>query len=254
MKLPPQEKIQDVAFGVVGILLFLIAWEYIGRKQLAGLTWPPLSTVLSYLTEFSRRALFLRASEATFSMVVLGYVTGAVLGLTLAGLAHVLRPLSEGLGRLSSVVNSIPAIALAPLFIVLINANWAGMAIATLNVYFVIYVAASSGLTAASRAHHDLFTTFGASGVGRFQRLELPGALPALVSGLKYAVPASFIGVIVGEWFGASRGLGLLMVSAMQNFQIPLLWSAVVITAAGSLTAFGLMSLVERHVYARYRT
>ncbi|MGO4837199.1 ABC transporter permease subunit, partial [Rhizobiaceae sp. 2RAB30] len=83
--------------------------------------------------------------------------------------------------------------------------------------------------------------------------LEMPAALPAIVSGLKYAVPAAFIGAIIGEWFGATRGLGLLMVSAMQNFQIPLLWSAVLITSAGSLASFGLMSIVERLVYARYR-
>jgi NitT/TauT family transport system permease protein len=70
---------------------------------------------------------------------------------------------------------------------------------------------------------------------------------------MKLAIPVAFIGAIVGEWFGASRGLGLLMVSAMQNFQIPLLWSAVLIVTLASLALFGLMSLVERLVYGRFQ-
>lgn len=65
--------------------------------------------------------------------------------------------------------------------------------------------------------------------------------------------PMNEAGTIIGEWFGASRGLGLLMVSAMQNFQIPLLWSAMLLTSAGSLICFGVMSLFERFVYRRYR-
>ena len=64
---------------------------------------------------------------------------------------------------------------------------------------------------------------------------------------------AAFIGAILGEWFGSSRGLGLLMVSAMQNFQIPLLWSAVLIASTASLIVFGLMGLLEQFVYGRYK-
>lgn len=244
---------QDIAYGAIGIAAFLGLWEYIGVNQLAGLTWPPLTTVLAFLFDPSRQTLFVRATSASFSMVGAGYVAGGVLGIVLAAVAHLVSPLKEGLGRLSSVIHSIPSIALAPLFIVLLSKEWSGMAIATLNVYFILFIATQSGLAAATRAHHDVFTVLGSNRFNRLVRLEAPAALPAIVSGFKYAVPAAFIGAIIGEWFGATRGLGLLMVSAMQNFQIPLLWSAVLITSAGSLISFGLMSLVERFVYARYR-
>ncbi|MGK6314769.1 ABC transporter permease [Neorhizobium sp. DT-125] len=244
---------QDLAYGAIGIIAFLGLWEYIGVNQLAGLTWPPLTAVLAFLFDPSRQTLFVRATSASFAMVGAGYVAGGMLGIVLAAVAHLVSPLKEGLGRLSSVIHSIPSIALAPLFIVLLSKEWSGMAIATLNVYFILFIATQSGLAAATRAHHDVFTVLGSSRFTRLIRLEAPAALPAMVSGLKYAVPAAFIGAIIGEWFGATRGLGLLMVSAMQNFQIPLLWSAVLITSAGSLISFGLMSLVERFVYARYR-
>jgi NitT/TauT family transport system permease protein len=119
-------------------------------------------------------------------------------------------------------------------------------------VFFVIYVATTSGLEKSRQNHRDLFTVLGATSVARFARLDFPAALPSIVSGMKYATPAAFIGAILGEWFGASRGLGLLMVSAMQNFQIPLLWSAVFIASAASRIAFGIMSLAERFVHGRF--
>lgn len=248
-----RHRAQDMIYGAIGIVAFLLLWEFIGKSGLGGLSWPPLTTVLAFLIDPTRRPLFLRAASASFAMVGMGYLAGSLLGIALACVAHLFAPLREGLGRLSSVVHSIPSIALAPLLIVFLSKDWSGMAIATLNVYFIVFIATQSGLAAASRTHHDLFTVFGAGRLTRLIRLEAPSALPAGISGLKYAVPAAFIGAIIGEWFGASRGLGLLMVSAMQNFQIPLLWSAMLITAAGSLLSFGIMSLVERFVYSRFR-
>lgn len=247
------ERLQTLVLGVVGIGLFFALWEVIGVNRLAGLTWPPLSTVLTFMFDPTKAGLFGRAMEASFAMVALGYGLGAVIGMGLAALVHVLPAVRPGMDRLASVVHAIPAIALAPLFIVLLNRELTGAAIATLNVFFILYVATTSGLNNSSNGHRDLFTVLGSSGTRRLRFLDLPAALPAVVSGLKYAVPAAFIGAILGEWFGSSRGLGLLMVSAMQNFQIPLLWSAVLIASTASLIVFGLMSLLEQFVYGRYK-
>ena len=77
-------------------------------------------------------------------------------------------------------------------------------------------------------------------------------ALPSLVSGLRLAWPAALIGAIIGEWFGASRGIGILIINAMQNFQIVLLWCAVLLAVAASLFFYGLLTLLERAAYARF--
>jgi NitT/TauT family transport system permease protein len=84
-------------------------------------------------------------------------------------------------------------------------------------------------------------------------RLDLPAALPSIASGLKLAIPAALVGTLVGEWFGAPRGLGVLIVNAMENFQIPLLWSAVLLTLCASLLLYALMGLLERSVEARFQ-
>jgi len=244
---------RDLILGAFGLILFFGLWEMIGQNRLAGMTWPPLSTVLAYLFDPDRQGLFLRAMRATLSMVGLGYVLGGITGIAFAALVHVLPKVRPGLDRLSSVVHAIPSIALAPIFIVLLSREVTGLAIAFLNVYFIMYISTTSGLAHSSRSHRDLFLVLGASKLSRFFRLDLPVALPAVVGGMKYAIPASFIGAILGEWFGSSRGLGLLMVSAMQNFQIPLLWSAMLIASSVSLLFFGFMTLVEKFVCERFR-
>lgn len=245
-------RVQSFVLGALGIALFVAAWEAIGVFRLAGLTWPPLTTVLAFMFDPSRIDMFSRASSASFSMAGLGYVTGTLSGVLLASIVHLLPRLRPGLDRLASVIHAVPPIALAPLFIVLIDRNYTGMAIALLNVFFIVYVATTSGLNNSTASHRALFQVLGAKPSTRLLLLDMPAALPAAISGMKYAVPAACIGAILGEWFGSSRGLGLILVTAMQNFQIPLLWSAVLLASAGSLAAFGAMGLLEKLVYRRF--
>lgn len=244
---------QSFALGLIGVLLFLTAWEVIGTYRLAGLTWPPLSTVLVFLSTPAKLPLFGRAAGASFVSVAIGYVCGGFGGLALALLSHLIVAVRPGLDRLVAVIHAIPSIALAPLLIVLASADATPPIISGLGVGYIFYVAATSGLSTASASHRDLFAVLGAGKISTAFRLDLPSALPAIASAMKLSVPIAFIGAIIGEWFGASRGLGLLIVSAMQNFQIPLLWSAVLITAVASLTMFALFSLLERLVLERMR-
>jgi NitT/TauT family transport system permease protein len=243
----------SLLLGGIGLLLFAASWEFIGSYRLAGLSWPKLSTVLLYLADSHHMPLFIRAASATLNAVAVGYTIGCILGLALAALSHVLSGLRPGTDRALAVIHAIPSIALGPLFIVLVGREATPMIIAALNVLFAIYVAASSGLRGAGTAHADVLGALGASRVRRWWHLDVPSALPAIVTGMKLAVPAALIGAIIGEWFGAPRGLGLLILNAMQNFQVPLLWSAVLLTALLSLGLFGALTLLERLAYTRFR-
>jgi len=209
--------------------------------------------VLAFLTTTAKLPLFGRAAAASFTSVAIGYLCGASGGLFLALASHLIAPVRPGLDRLVAVIHAIPSIALAPLLIVLASADATPPIISGLGVGYIFYVAATSGLATASASHRDLFAVLGASRLSVTLRLDLPSALPAIASAMKLSVPIAFIGAIIGEWFGASRGLGLLIVSAMQNFQIPLLWSAVLITAVASLAMFALFSLTERLTQERMR-
>ena len=238
--------------GALGTAIFLALWEALGRSGVLGISWPPLSDVLAMLADENRWPLFGRALGATLASTALGYCWGTAAGLALAMLAHLLPLLRRGSDRLAAVLNSVPSIALGPIFLVLLSRESTPAAVSSIHVFFIVFVSVSSGLARATPAHRDLFAVLGADRLKRFRRLELPAALPSLVSGLRLAWPAALIGAIIGEWFGAPRGIGILIINAMQNFQIVLLWCAVLLAVAASLFFYGLLTLLERAAYARF--
>src|SRR4051794_4076353 len=221
-----EASMRQTVLGALGIVLFLALWEVVGRTGILGISWPPLSDVLVELGDENRRPLFQRALGATLESTALGYIWGTGAGLILATIAHLLPRLRRGSDRLAAVLNSVPSIALGPIFLVLLTRESTPAAVSSIHVFFIVFVSVSSGLQRASPAHRDLFAVLGADRVKRFGRLELPVALPSLVSGLRLAWPAALIGAIIGEWFGAPRGIGILIINAMQNFQIVMLWCA----------------------------
>jgi NitT/TauT family transport system permease protein len=62
---------------------------------------------------------------------------------------------------------------------------------------------------------------------------------------MKVSVTAAMIGAIVGEWFGAPAGLGVVIVNTLENFQVPLMWATILVVAAISLTGYGLLTIAE---------
>jgi NitT/TauT family transport system permease protein len=246
-------RVLQILYGTLGLAGFFAVWQIIGHYQLAGLSWPPLTAVLFYLFDPDRQALFIRAIDATLRSTGAGYAAGAITGIALASFAHILPRLRRGSDRFAAVINSVPSIALGPIFLILIDREATPAGVASIHVFFIVYVSMSSGLTSVSQAHEDLFTTFGASRLKQFWRLNLPSAVPSIASGLRLSWPAALIGAIIGEWFGAPRGIGILIINAMQNFQITLLWSAVLLAAMMSLFFFGLLTLLERAAYRQFR-
>lgn len=242
---------QRIALGIAGAAVFLLAWQVIGRYRLLGSSWPALDVVLAFLADPTKRGLFQRALSASLSSASIGFAIGLVSGAAFAALAQLVPWLQPGANHTTALIHAIPQVALAPVFVIVSGPDAAPAAISALNVFFVVYVAVSSGLAASTVAHRDLLTVLGASPWQRLWRLDLPAALPATVSGLKLAVPVALVGTLVGEWFGASRGLGVLILNAMENFQIPLLWAAVLLTLAVSMGLYAVMAWLERQVEAR---
>jgi len=247
------ERARNWLLGAVGVGVLLAACEIIGQTGLGGRTFPPISEVFEYGIDPSRRSLFQRAIGATFQSAWRGFVVGMVVGVAIAGVGALIPLLKDGIDRFAASVHAIPLIALGPLFIVALSRDSTPTFIATLATYFPVYVASVSGFEAASRAHLDVFAVLGSDRRTRFRRLQMPAALPAFSDGLRLAAPAAVLGAILGEWFGAPRGIGILIVSSMQNFQIRQLWVAALLAALVSMAAFALFGALERFVVARFR-
>jgi len=210
-----------------------------------------LSAVLHVYADGPRQALLVRSAAATLDSAGIGYAIGAGLGTAAALLAHLVPLLRRGLDRLAVLINALPVIALGPVLIISTGREDTPAALASIPVFFLVYTATAMGLRSTSRPLEQVLTTLGANRWQRLAKFEAVAALPQLATGLKVAASSAMIGAVVGEWFGAPSGLGVVVLNSMQNFQIPLLWATVIVIAAITLLGYGLLSLAERALRRR---
>lgn len=177
-------------------------------------------------------------TEAGITLIetLLGLAAGIAFGL-LAGLAVSASPLANRLlSPLLVVSQALPVFALAPLLVL-----WFGFGLAskvvmtTLVIFFPVASSFADGLRRTPPHFLDLARLNGAGGFRTLRLIRVPAALPALVTGIRVAAVYAPIGAVIGEWVGASRGLGLLMVQANARMQTPLLFAALGVLAAATL-------------------
>lgn len=245
------QRARRVLLGLIGLLALVGMWEVLGRAGALGASWPPFSEVVRQ--GFEDRDLMIRSLTATATAAVKGFVIGTSVAFLLA-LAGLLVPLLRpGIGRLATIVNSVPWLALGPFLVMVVAPDLTPVVIAGMAVFFASFISISSGFGSVSEAHDDVFTVFGASRFARLRRLQLPAALPALIDGAKLGAPAALLGAIFGEWYGASSGLGLLIITSMQLFLPARLWAAAGLAALAAMAAYGLLDVLEVRLERRYR-
>jgi len=242
-----------IGLGALGLAGFAALWQVLAQAQLLGPSWPPLSTIMATLLDPGRATLFRRAIATTASEAARGYVIGVVVALGLGLVAVLLPGTRRGLDRLAALLNAVPVIALGPVLIATMPRERVPVALAALAVFFTTFVATTAGFAAAQPSHHDVFSVLGAIRRRRFRLLQVPASLPMICTGLKLGAPAAILGAILGEWFGADKGIGPILVSSMQNYQIPLLWAVALLAAGVAMVAYGLFAMLELGAARRFR-
>ena len=166
------------------------------------------------------------------------------------------RPACRGCGGSSSAWRRSPTprpwVAVAPCLLIVLGRDRGPVAVAAIAVFFFVFVSTSVGLGAASTSVHDVAGALGASRFRRVWSVQLPASWPSVADGLKLAAPASLAGAVFGEWYGAERGLGVLLITAMQGGRAERLWAASLLSAACGLTAYGLLAAVRALAVRRF--
>lgn len=241
-----------VLAAVAGAIVVIVLAELVGRFQLAGRAWPPLSDVVAFATTPTTWSLISRNAVVTLTSAGIGFVLGVGVALVGAVLALVIPMLRPGLDRFAAILHAVPTIALAPLLITTAGRENTPAIIAALGVAFLMFVTMTSAFASVPPSFSDVFTVMGADRRRRLLRLDLPRAVPAFLDGLTLSAPAAILGATIGEWFGAPRGLGLVLVSAMQNYQMTLLWTAAIVATLASLAAYLVFVQLQRVASRRF--
>ena len=247
-----RQRASRVLAPLLGSTALVVVIDTVGRSGVVGPSWPPLTDVLAYIVDPGHRAILTTALGSTLRSALLGGAIGGLAGVALAVVARVVPISRPGLDRFAAILDAAPAIAIAPVVAVSLGREATPALLPGIIVGFILYVAASSGLSAASAGHADVFHAFGARRTTRLIALDLPGAMPAVFDGLVLAAPAMITGATIGEWFGAPSGLGVLLVSAMQNYQVTLLWAAALLCVLCSLVLYVLARAAHGAIVRRF--
>jgi putative hydroxymethylpyrimidine transport system permease protein len=180
----------------------------------------------------------------TGAEMLAGLALGAALGSAMALSLMAWRGGRRWLLPLLLVSQAIPVFAIAPLLTLWFGFGMASKVVmATLIIFFPVATAFYDGLRRTEPGWLDLAQTMGASRGAVLWRLRVPAALPTLASGLRVAAAVAPIGAVVGEWVGASAGLGYLMLHANGRSQTDVMFAALFVLA---LMALALWFTVDR--------
>jgi sulfonate transport system permease protein len=229
---------------IVAFLVLAGVWEWVGRTHALGGSIPSMTAVLRAIVD--NHQLLLSATWTTTVEAAVGGAIGLALGVLLAALTAWF-PRSHGhVVRSVVLVNAIPVVAIGPILMSLPARPAIPQVFAALFVLFTTVATVGDGFRAPLESGRDLFAVFGAGPVQRFARLQVPTAVPYVADALRLGIPAALLGAILGEWFGANSGLGVLMVSAMRNVQYELLWAACTMAVLVSLLGYCAGTAAER--------
>jgi len=209
---------------IISALLILIAWQaLVSFGNIPHFILP--SPVKTATTLWELKGLIASHAWVTSMEILLGLLIGTILGaVTAVWLARssIARYLVQPVLVLTQ---ALPVFALAPLFTLWLGYGMASkILVAVLIIYFPVASAFFDGLMQTPKAWLNLGKVMGASPRKLLWHIQIPAALPHLASGLKLAAVYAPIGAIIGEWVGASEGLGYLMLLANGRAKIDLMF------------------------------
>ena len=238
----------EVPYALISGFTFFALWQ-IGVDAFnvpAYLLPSPLAVLKDLLKEWE---LLLSQSGVTLLEIGLGFVVSIAVALPLAVLFTYSRTFEKLVYPLIVGTQTIPKVAVAPLFLV-----WFGFGllpkiiIVTLMTFFPIVINAVVGLKSLNIQTVYLAQSMGASPWQVFWHFRLPNALPSIFAGLKVASVLAVIGAIVAEFVGADSGLGYLIVVAATDQNVTRQFSAIFLLSLVGILLFGLIGYLERRL------
>jgi NitT/TauT family transport system permease protein len=225
----------------LGALGFLGAWEIAVRVM--GVPAPSAIAV----ELMSAPAWFAQQTFFTLWITLVGFASAFVFGLLFAILIVEWKVLDRVFFPLFVALNSVPKVAVAPLFII-----WFGsgsepkIAIAFLIAVFAVVIDSTLGLRSVPKDTLDLARALRGSRLKVLLRIKLYYALPHIFSGLKIAMSLALVGAIVGEFVSSQAGLGYVILTSQGNFDTPRVFAALTILSVLGVVLIGAIDVLER--------
>jgi NitT/TauT family transport system permease protein len=228
------------------LVLLVVLWDLTIRLfRIPPYLIPTPASVIGQLVK--EWPMLARETMPTLYATLGGFAASAIVGVPIAmWIAHS-RLTESFVYPLLVFSQSVPKVAIAPLFVV-----WFGFGVlpkiivAFLLGFFPVIVATVQGFKSIEPDVIDLARSMGAGPLAVFMKFRLPQALPAIFGGLKVSVTLAVVGAVVGEFVGSNSGLGYVLQKANGTFDLPLMFAGLVILSMIGVLLFLVIELVER--------
>jgi ABC-type nitrate/sulfonate/bicarbonate transport system permease component len=240
--------------GLAGIVLFFAAWQILFElHQLNPLFIGSPSGMAKALWRLLGEGSFwaqLRESGIEF---VLGFGLGALAGVVLGVLIGWFALLDDLLDPLIAAFYATPYVAFLPLIVVWVGIGlWAKVVIVIWAAFFAVLINTIAGVKNTPPEYLRLADSFNIGRLRMLRTVVLPSAVPYILAGLRQSIGRSLVGVIVAEFYLASKGIGFFITTSTTNFSANDAFAAIFITALVGLALVRGVGIVERRVGRRW--
>jgi len=236
------------AISVLSPLILLALWELCARAHVIDTRFfPAPSSVFVVLGEMLRSGELLAHLGISLQRIAIGFLIGALPGVVVGifiGLVPIVRTV------LQPVVDAtfpIPKVALLPLFLLIFGIGEASKyAVIATAVFYLVLIDTVAGVRNIDRIYLDVGRNFHASSLMMFADIAVPGALPHIVAGMKLGVGVSLIAIVTAEFVGAKSGIGYLIWTSWQVFQVEKMYVGLVVIAMVGFASAIVVAALER--------
>jgi NitT/TauT family transport system permease protein len=236
---------QLTAFG-----LLLGIWEAAGRAGMLNPLFMPMpSSIAGALYELFSDGRIWPHLEATFTAALAGLALGIVVGIVLGVVGALVPLIAELLEPVMTLLNAIPRVILAPLFVVWLGIGLASkVALSFVLVAVLIFFTVFTGIRQVDRKLVERIVTLGGGRWALVRHVYLPSVTAWVLGNMKVAVGFAFTGAVVGEFVAATRGLGYLLSFAQSTYNSALMLALVLLIMVVVLVIFAIAGRLERYL------
>lgn len=245
---------ESTIIGTLAVIAFMCFWEYSVRANWVNplFTSSPLRIIAAAGVMIQEGTIWqdLATSGLEFG---LGYGLAVVVGVPLGILMGWYKRLNSLLEPFVNALYATPRIALLPLVVIWFGIDLGSkVAIVFLSTVFPILVNTMVGVRTVDRDFIKVAKSFGASDRQLFTTVALPSSVPFLLTGLRLGLGHALIGIVVGEMYGATSGIGYMMAVAGATFQTDRVMVGIIIIAASGMAMTHMLKLIE-HRFEKWR-
>ncbi len=235
---------------LLALAVALTLWEAAGwAGWLNPLYFPAPSRIGAALVELFSQGTIWTHLEATFAAAIGGLILGIAVGVVLGSVAALVRPIAELLEPVMMMLNAVPRVILAPLCVIWFGIDLGSkIALAFVLVAVLIFFTVYTGIKQVDRRLVERVKTLGGGRWTVLREVYLPFVTAWIMGNLKVAVGFAFTGAVVGEFVGASRGLGYLLSFAQSTYNSALMLALVFLIMAFVLAIFGAAGQLEKRL------